>query len=815
MTPDQVSPLGTTTVVVTVEDAGNNRIVGETIIFSIDVNDSGGSFADISAVTDLNGQVFVNYTAGGTEGTDEIRARAASNSEFDTADIDVIGTITNIGSITLIAGSDTLPADGTSDVALRATVLGTDGQPRAATNVVFSSTLGDVEAPGNKDTDSFGVAELLLTAGNFPGTATVTAVTGGFIAQVEIEFLAVPADSVSLVNVPDPIAPFGTTTMRATLLDGANPVPGETLNFSIDTNNSGGSLFDLTAVTDVNGQAEVTYTAGGIAGVQDTIRVRLASNLEITATDAVNVSAADVGSIVISATSSTLIADGASQTRLIASVLDPSNNPAEGVIVTFMTGGGNVCIYPSGGACAPGISYTPAGGTDAAGLVEATLESSTVLGPVTVTASALGFSDSTIVTFIPGPIANLAVSASPSNITADGASTSTVSALATDADGHLVTNGQTINFAITAPTDGSEGTLLPLSNTTDGGVASVTYTSPQGIPTTNPVMVLATSINFTTGVTAITHIDEEVLSVNLVVNPSTLDANETDFAVGTATVTNTNNTPVNDGTPVDVLTTGGYVSLTPVTATSTTVGPVTVDGEALFYLRSSSIAGQHFVQATAGSIVAVAPVEFLPGPMDDTMSTLTANPTTIPADGSSISTLTLDAKDQFGNQVADGSIATFSTNAGTLPIPATAITTGGIATMDLVSSVVPTTVGGVMVDAEIDGAIVSTTLTFGDNDSINPNSIELTLSDNSIPLESPEGEKAILITATVRDGAGNLIPDCPDNMFFTITEGPSDVKLDGTTAWPLTKSTVNGTASVSLTGRHNFRNSACQGASVT
>jgi uncharacterized repeat protein (TIGR02543 family) len=64
--------------------------------------------------------------------------------------------------------------------------------------------------------------------------------------------------------------------------------------------------------------------------------------------------------------------------------------------------------------------------------------------------------------------------------------------------------------------------------------------------------------------------------------------------------------------------------------------------------------------------------------------TLSASPQSIPADGVSILTLTAIAKDQFGDNVADGTVVTFTTDLGTISNITT--TTNGITTATLTAS---------------------------------------------------------------------------------------------------------------------------------
>ncbi len=68
------------------------------------------------------------------------------------------------------------------------------------------------------------------------------------------------------------------STLTATATDVfGNPIVGQTVNFTLVTNNSGGSLSSAGGTTDANGQVVTTYTAGSTAGMWDAIRARISA----------------------------------------------------------------------------------------------------------------------------------------------------------------------------------------------------------------------------------------------------------------------------------------------------------------------------------------------------------------------------------------------------------------------------------------------------------------------------------------------------------------------------------------------------------
>ena len=80
------------------------------------------------------------------------------------------------------------------------------------------------------------------------------------------------------------------------------------------------------------------------------------------------------------------------------------------------------------------------------------------------------------------------------------------------------------------------------------------------------------------------------------------------------------------------------------------------DGTYTATLTSSTTAGTAIVTGSlnAAAIIDNAVVSFIPGPADETQSTITAAPTSIVADGATTSTITVQLKDANGNNLTTG-----------------------------------------------------------------------------------------------------------------------------------------------------------------
>ncbi|MEN8231872.1 MAG: invasin domain 3-containing protein [Thermodesulfobacteriota bacterium] len=592
---------------------------------------------------------------------------------------------------------------------------------------------------------------------------------------------------------------------------GTIAAPGVLVSFEIIENLSGGSTLNAASVqTEADGRASVTYTAGPTDGVTDTVRVRISGIDPQDALITVNPPGVGTTSVTVSADPVTLEAVDPldypipaiiTNQATISATLTAGGTAQAGETVSFTTTSGTLCDWPNCTAAASSAQ------TDTNGIARITLQSSTNLGTATVEAQYGSTSGSTSIAFIAGPAFDFTLSATPPNLTADGSSTSTVTAVVADAAGHIVADNTEVNFSLKNTSEGSGSFVeIPPTDNTVNGVATVTFKAGTDTGADGSIDIRASSggvdsddIVATYGDSLITLITEFVGSVTLTLNNSILTANGTDFTVATATVLNSGGIPVNPATPVTFTTTGGDLDTNfafpdpkDTSVLTETLGDL---GQASLFLRSSLVPGQYTVSATAGSKSAAAPVTFEALPADASNSFLNIVEASIPADGTTTATIQLTAHDIFNSPVADGKTVEFTTTSGTISGQTT--TLAGVATATLTSSLL---VGTVTVNATIDGITLSDTIDFTAPTVVgsDPNTIQLDLSDTYLPLSSPSGSDFIEITATVFDVEGNPVGDCSQNIEFSIDAGPPGVMLDGSTATAI-KSTTDGVASVLLT----------------
>ena len=349
--------------------------------------------------------------------------------------------------------------------------------------------------------------------------------------------------------------------------DGIIAAQGVTVTFQIITNLSGSTLDPKNVQTGADGRASVTYTAGPDDSVTDTVRVRISGidpqDAEITVTPpglgttTVTVSADPVSLEAVDPNDYPIPGIITNQATISATVT-ASETAQAGVDVSFATTIGTLCDWPN---CAAAASTAQ---TDSDGIARITLQSSTNLGTASVKAQYGSASGSTSVTFIAGPAFDFTLNATPPNLTADGSSPSTVTAVVRDAAGHIV--GETeVNFALKNTSEASGDFVeIPPTAKTVNGVASVTFRAGTDTGADGSIDIRASAggvnsddIDTTNGDSLITLITEFVGSVTLTLDNSTMTANGTDFTVATATVLNTGGIPVNPDTSVTFTTTGG------------------------------------------------------------------------------------------------------------------------------------------------------------------------------------------------------------------------------------------------------------------
>ncbi|MGH8541152.1 MAG: beta strand repeat-containing protein, partial [Stenotrophobium sp.] len=349
--PTSLVPGGTASVSAVVSDAHGNRVQNVAVTFNSTTasTPNGASFNPVTVTTNANGQAQTNYTAPTATGvtTDTLTAKAAGGQASNQVTVSISPSNAQIGGITVTALPASVPADGSSQVTVTATVTDSNhvAIPKAGIAVNFTSTAG-TPTSGTATTNGSGVASFTLTAATVPGTATVTASTGGFNANTTVTFASGVANSVTVSLNPSSVTLNGTTQIvqvSANVLDGGGaPVNGVTVNFSVPSNGSQGALASTSAVTNATGVATTTYTVGShVTGTAtDTIQATVTSGSRTLTGSASLTVANPINTVTLTASlpslaSSASTATSASAITLTALVKDANNNLLPNVTVTF------------------------------------------------------------------------------------------------------------------------------------------------------------------------------------------------------------------------------------------------------------------------------------------------------------------------------------------------------------------------------------------------------------------------------------------------------------------------------------------------
>ncbi|GDV34657.1 adhesin [Escherichia coli] len=338
---DTVSAGDTTNLYIEVKDNYGNGVPQQEVTLRVSPSEGVTPSNNAIYTTNHDGNFYTSFTAT-KAGVYQVTA-TLENGDSMQQTVTYVPNVAN-AEITLAASKDPVIADNNDLTTLTATVADTEGNAIANTEVTFTLP-EDVRANftlsdgGKAITDTEGKAKVTLK-GIKAGAHTVTAsMAGSKSGQLVVNFTADTLTAQVNLNVTEDnfIANnIGMTRLQATVTDGnGNPFANEAVTFTLPADVS--ASFTLgqggSAITDINGKAEVTLsgTKSGTYpvtvsvinyGVSDTKQVTLIAD----AGTATLASLTSVYSFVVSTT------EGATMT---ASVTDANGNPVEGIKVNF------------------------------------------------------------------------------------------------------------------------------------------------------------------------------------------------------------------------------------------------------------------------------------------------------------------------------------------------------------------------------------------------------------------------------------------------------------------------------------------------
>ena len=250
-------------------------------------------------------------------------------------------------------------------------------------------------------------------------------------------------------------------------------------------------------------------------------------------------------------------------------------------------------------------------------------------------------------TFVAGApaAANSTITASPTTLTADGVSPTTLTVTVKDALGNPVAG-----TAVTLSASGSSNFGSASGATNASGVFTTTLTST--LAQTETITATEGSAQETTNVTFVAGAPKSATS-SITASPGSVTADGVSDTTLAVTVKDALGNPV-AGTAVSLSASGSDNTFGSVSGTTNASGVFTTT-------LASTLAQSETVTATEGSAQETTTVTFAAGSPSATTSTITANPSTQTADGSATTTLTVTVEDAYGNALA-GTAVTLSAN---------------------------------------------------------------------------------------------------------------------------------------------------------
>nr|EGS4018626.1 inverse autotransporter adhesin YeeJ [Escherichia coli] len=660
---DTVSAGDTTNLYIDVKDNYGNGVPQQEVTLRVSPSEGVTPSNNAIYTTNHDGNFYTSFTAT-KAGVYQVTA-TLENGDSMQQTVTYVPNVAN-AEITLAASKDPVIADNNDLTTLTATVADTEGNAIANTEVTFTLP-EDVKANftlsdgGKAITDAEGKAKVTLK-GTKAGAHTVTAsMTGGKSEQLVVNFIADTLTAQVNLNVTEDnfIANnVGMTRLQATVTDGnGNPFANEAVTFTLPADVS--ASFTLgqggSAITDINGKAEVTLsgTKSGTYpvtvsvinyGVSDTKQVTLIAD----AGTATLASLTSVYSFVVSTT------EGATMT---ASVTDANGNPVEGIKVNFR--GTSVTLSSTSVE------------TDDQGFAEI-LVTSTEVGLKTVSAS-LADKPTEVISRLLNAKADINSATITSLEIPEGqlmvAQDVAVKAHVNDQFGNPILN-ESVTFSAEPPEHMTISQNIVSTDT--HGIAEVSMTPERN----GSYMVKASLANGASLEKQLEAIDEKL---TLSASSPLIGVNSPTGATLTATLTSANGIPVEGQvinfsvTPEGATLSGGKVRTNssgqaPVVLTSNKVGTYTVTAS---FHNGVTIQTQTTVKVTGNSSTAH-------------VTSFIADPSTIAATNSDLSTLKATVEDGSGNLI-EGLTVYFALKSGSATLTSlTAVTDqNGIATTNV------------------------------------------------------------------------------------------------------------------------------------
>lgn len=611
----------TSTVTITLRDASNNPVPGQTPTFTASGTDN---TASACSVTNAAGESTCTLSS--------IKAEVKTLS-IATPFVKADGTVTFTADAAAVAnssitGTSPVVADGVATSTVTITLKDSNNNPLVGTTPTFSASGTNNTASACSATDTNGESTCTLSSTKAE-IKTLSIATPISKADGTVTFTAgAPAVATSTITGTGPVTANGvaTSTVTVTLLDAnSNPVSGETPTFSASGSNN-------------------TQTACGTTNASGVATCTLASTTAETKTLSITAPISKTGGTVVFeagapiAANSTItgtgpvVADNTATSTVTITLRDASNNPVAGLTPTFTTSG-------------TGNTQTACSATDASGVASCTVKSTKAEVKTLAIATPVAKTDGTV-TFIAGAaaIANSTITGT-GPVTADGVATSTVTVTLKDANNNAIV-GTTPVFSAS----GTGNTASACSATDTSGVATCTLASTvaevKTLSITSPITKADGTVTFTAGAA--------VAANSTIIGSGPVIANNVATSTVTVTLRDASNNPVAGETPT--------FSTTGTGNTQTACGVTNALGVATCTVKST--------KAEVKTLAIVTPVAktdgtvtFTAGPASSATSTIVGT-TPVTANGVATSFITITLLDAFSNPIAGTTPIFNATNTG-------------------------------------------------------------------------------------------------------------------------------------------------------
>ncbi|MCK5833203.1 Ig-like domain-containing protein [bacterium] len=644
-------------------------------------DDEGLPVSDGSIVRFNTGNGIINpavaYTSGGiatstlkssTVPQDSIVVVAdAGSTAVDTQYVDFIPGPPAV--IDIAADTTIIEANGIDSSMITVSVFDQYGNSvGAGVAVNFSASLGIIVPTAY--TDTTGQITVRLIAGTTSGWSNVAVSSGSASGNILIEFISTEVYEISMTVIPPTLVADGSSTadVSVVVLDvlGSPVSNGTSVRFTglnlgsvtpIFATTSGGiATARIRAYTDT-GYDTLIASSGGI---EDSVEVRFISG----APDYI---------LLYPAPDTVLIANETDTTRIFGEVFDQaSNHVDEGYVVNF-----NVDPSTYGTIWAADV-------TDTLGRVDVPFRAGRYAGVAIIRASCEGAAGITQVELQPTDVNELHVSVMDRFLSADGVTSTEVSAFVTDSSGMEIADGTGVRFGQIAP-DGILALLNPSFSTTSSGYANINLFAPTKVGSTlvyaycdiNDSTTIASSetvtVYFEPGNVAVIRFDTLAGGSYDQINYVELSANGEDSLAGFVRVEDAFANGITDATINLTLETGAVVPL---------IGVTNDSGRVSFKITAPNRIGTTYLNATDGDITGYLPIYYQPTTAANIA--LSVAPRGLPADGVSTAIVRAIVTDASGNPVSDGVSVRFTALFG-LVSPLDSLESG-VATATLVAA---------------------------------------------------------------------------------------------------------------------------------